>query len=282
MAAPTPSLDDIRAEIDRIDEAIHDLLMRRVEIVRGIGKAKGGASAPKWRPAREAQLLRRLALRHRGAMPIGVLVRIWREMIIGGSLALQESVSVAVASSGGDAACWDLARDHFGAVVPLHAHPSPGQVVREVAEGKATIGVLPAPADGEAEPWWPLLVAGDAAAPRIVGKLPFAGSSNGRAKKGEALTIARIAFEPSGEDRSFLVIEAEPDVSRASLNAALRKAGFQVHWIALRETDGIPSHLFEADGFIGESDPRLAALRGDSRLRGAVVIGGFPQPLQKT
>ena len=281
MAAPTPSLDDIRAEIDRLDDAIHDLLMRRVEVVRGIGKIKGGA-APKWLPAREAQLLRRLVARHHGAMPLGVLVRIWREMIVVGSLALQETVSVAVLSANGDAACWDLSRDHFGAVVPLQTHPSPGQVVREVADGSATIGVLPAPADGEAEPWWPLLVGSDAKAPRVVARLPFAGPGNGRARKTEALAIARVPFEPSGDDRSLLVVAAEPDLSRASMMAALRKAGVQARWVALSENDKVPAHLLEVEGFVGDADPRLAALKSHPRLRDARVIGGYAVPLPKT
>ncbi len=280
MAAPAPTLDEIRAEIDRIDQAIHDLLMRRVEIVRGIGSLKAG-SAPKWRPAREAALLRRLAARHQGEMPVGVLARIWREMIIGGSLALQEAVSVAVVADGADGGCWDLARDHFGAVVPLHANPSPSQVVREVTRGKATIGVLPAPAEGEDEPWWPQLMRRTPTSPRIVAKLPFAGDSNGRSV-GEALAIARVAFEPSGSDHSLIVVEAAPELSRASLMGAIRKADLHARWLARHEADDRPAHLLEVDGFVGESDARLAALREHPSLQGVILIGGYALPLSKS
>ncbi len=280
MAAPAPTLDEIRAEIDRIDQAIHDLLMRRVEVVRGIGGLKSG-SAPKWRPAREAALFRRLAARHRGEMPIGVLARIWREMIIGGSLALQEAVSVTVVANGAESGCWDLARDHFGAVVPLGAAPSPSQVVRDVAKGKATIGVLPSPADGEADPWWPLLIRRTPSSPRIVAKLPFAGAGNGRSV-GAALAIARVAFEPSGSDHSLIVVEAAPELSRASLMAAIRKADLHARWLARHETDGRPAHLLEVDGFVGEGDARLAALREHPSLQGVVLIGGYALPLSKS
>ena len=42
MAKPpeAPALDDLRKEIDRIDEAIHDLLMRRTETVLAVAAAK--------------------------------------------------------------------------------------------------------------------------------------------------------------------------------------------------------------------------------------------------
>ena len=280
MAAPVPTLDEVRAEIDRIDQAIHDLLMRRVEVVRGIGGLKAG-SAPKWRPAREAALLRRLVARHHGEMPPAVLVRIWRELMIGGSLALQEEVSVAVVANGSDSCCWDLARDHFGAVVPLDAHPSPSEVVREVAKGKATIGVLPSAADGETGPWWPLLIRRTPSSPRIVAKLPFAGSGNGRSV-GQALAIARVAFEPSGSDHSLIVVEAAPELSRASLMAAVRKADLHARWLARHQTDGRPAHLLEVDGFVGESDPRLATLRENPSLQGVIPIGGYALPLSKS
>lgn len=276
MAAPTPSLDEIRAEIDRIDQAVHDLLMRRVEVVRGVGKVKG-ASAPKWRPAREAQLIRRLVARHRGEMPIGVLVRIWREMVIGGSLALQEAVSVSVAAGDDSRSdCWDLARDHFGSIVPLHATSSARQVVRRVAQGKATIGVVPLPVGNEA--WWPALADGKSSGVRVVARLPFASGGNGRSGTG-ALAIARAAFEPSGNDRTLVAIEAEP--GRTASLAAARAAGFSAMSLgALKAKRGLAC-LLDVEGFVDDDDPRLATLRVDPRVSKVNVIGGYPVPLPK-
>ncbi len=247
MPAPAQTLDEIRAEIDRIDQAVHDLLMQRVEVVRRVGKVKG-ASAPKWRPAREAALLRRLAARHKGEMPIGVLVRIWREMIVGGSLALQEAVSVSVAG-----ATWDLARDHFGSAVPFKARTSAAQVVRDVASGKATIGVVPAPADGD--PWWTLLAAKDA--PKVVALLPFVAAGKAR-----AVAIARVAFEPSGSDRSLLI-------AGTGGAAVLKKAGVPARRIARHGK----RELVEVAGFVSDDD---------ARINNVVSIGGYAVPLSKS
>jgi chorismate mutase/prephenate dehydratase len=278
MAATAPSLDDLRAEIDRVDASIHDLLMRRVEIVRILGGVKE-AGSPKWRPGREAQVLRRLAARHSGEMPIGVLARIWREMIVGGSLALQEAVSVAVLSGNPDSCCWDLARDHFGSVVPMQVHPTSSNIVREVAEGKATIGVLPMPADGAADTWWRALVTTDKAAPRIVARLPFVSAGNGRATSAEALAIARIPFEPSGSDGTIIVFSAESGLSRTSLAAVLEKTGLQGRALDFRETAGEAQHLVDVEGFVQPDDPRLAEVEADSRLTHITILGGYARPL---
>lgn len=65
MPSDSRSLTELRREIDAIDEATHDLLMRRAGIVERVRTAKGGLDTGNaWRPAREAEILRRLADRH--------------------------------------------------------------------------------------------------------------------------------------------------------------------------------------------------------------------------
>ena len=59
MDKTNKDLDDLRREIDEIDEGIHDLLMRRTGVARRIGGIKG--AGPSLRPAREAEVLRRLS-----------------------------------------------------------------------------------------------------------------------------------------------------------------------------------------------------------------------------
>src|SRR3546814_7390778 len=68
MSDNTPSLDDLRRQIDYIDDAIHDLLMRRPDLGRQIGRATGQGGVF-IRPGREARVLRRLVARHTGPFP---------------------------------------------------------------------------------------------------------------------------------------------------------------------------------------------------------------------
>ena len=57
MADVAPSLDQLRAEIDQIDDALVRLLGQRVEIGRRVAAAKGDATGPYLRPGREAAIL---------------------------------------------------------------------------------------------------------------------------------------------------------------------------------------------------------------------------------
>src|SRR5215469_14272738 len=88
------TLKGLREEIDRIDDGLHDLLMRRAEVSHAIAKVKqpvagpNGSPIPALRPAREAAILRRILARHKGDLPPRVLARVWRE-IIAASLRVQ-------------------------------------------------------------------------------------------------------------------------------------------------------------------------------------------------
>mgnify|MGYP001326125716 CR=1 FL=1 len=95
MTESDTALSGFREEIDRIDDEIHDLLMRRTSIASNVGKTKRNSGSVTYRPARETEILRRLSGRHRGALPKIVLTRIWRE-IMTAMLRLQGSFNVAV------------------------------------------------------------------------------------------------------------------------------------------------------------------------------------------
>src|SRR2546430_8928700 len=68
----TPSLPELRREIDRIDQAMHGLLMERGEIIDHLIAAKQTQeTGSAFRPAREAEMMRRAGERQLGMLPLG-------------------------------------------------------------------------------------------------------------------------------------------------------------------------------------------------------------------
>ncbi|MBT4740587.1 MAG: chorismate mutase, partial [Rhodospirillaceae bacterium] len=106
MSTDSNNLDDLRAEIDTIDESLHDLIMRRAEVVARVKDAKQDAGGGIFRPGREAEVLRRLVGRHNGALPSAVIVRIWRELI-SAFVSMQGDFKIAVWDAE-DPAYWDI------------------------------------------------------------------------------------------------------------------------------------------------------------------------------
>jgi chorismate mutase len=167
----TPSLGDLRAEIDRIDETMHRLLMERGEIIESlIAVKKTQESGTAFRPAREAEMMRRLVARHHGILPLDTAESIWR-VIIATFTYVQAPFSVHADLSAGDAHMRDSARFHFGFTVPFEPHMGAAGVVAAVSESNGDLGLVPAFAATGAGAWWTALEFD--AAPKIIARLPF-------------------------------------------------------------------------------------------------------------
>src|SRR5690349_25149583 len=112
-----PSLAELRAEIDRIDGEMHRLLMERGEIIGRLIKVKRTAeSGSAFRPAREADMMRRLVERHRGILPLDTAESIWR-LIIATFTFVQAPFRVPADLSAGGAALRGSERFRFGFTV---------------------------------------------------------------------------------------------------------------------------------------------------------------------
>jgi len=294
MGEASGSLDDLRRQIDEIDCMLHDLLVRRCELVLRIGALKdaanGAAGGPPnrvrvhYRPAREAIMLRQLVARHRGAMPKASLVRIWQE-IIAASLQMEAPLAIAVYLPDAErAGWWDLARGNFGGITRLVGHGTMQQVLGAVIDGEASIGVLPMPEPGAVDHWWRLLMTADTKMPRIVARLPFGAPGAERGKPVEALVVGRIQPEETGRDRSLVAVETRGEISRATLTAAFGTEGLQAAFMV----SGLPAgerghylHLLELPLFLAGADGRLARIaeKLGRDLQQVWLLGGYAEPL---
>ena len=171
------TLADLRVDIDRIDLAMHELLMERGEIIDrliAIKTRQGGGSA--FRPGREASMMRAIAQRHHGLLPLDTVESIWR-VIIATFTFVQSHYSVHVDGQGGkgdqsgDAAMRDTTRFHFGYTVPYVPHEGAQSVIDAVAAAAGDLGIVRVDAGAAAGAWWNAL--GPPDAPKIIARLPF-------------------------------------------------------------------------------------------------------------
>ncbi|MGC1356630.1 MAG: chorismate mutase [Xanthobacteraceae bacterium] len=188
----TPSLVDLRREIDRIDEAMHALLIERGGIIdQLIAVKKSQETGSAFRPAREADMMRRLVQRHHGSLPFDTVESIWR-VIISTFTYVQTPFSVHADLSAGDAHMRDSARFHFGFTVPFEPHMGAASVVQAVTASRGDLGLVPAFAVTGAGPWWTALEF--ETAPKIIARLPFVERANHPAGL-PVFVISRVAAD---------------------------------------------------------------------------------------
>jgi chorismate mutase/prephenate dehydratase len=263
-------LPALRAELDRIDNAIHDLLIRRAEVVEYVARSGKPAAL---RPGREASIIRRLLARHRGSLAPVALVRIWRELLAG-TTSMQGGFSLAVCDPDAGGALTQLAREHFGALTPLRAYASAGQALVDVSQGIASVAVLPYPS--EEYTWWIALLHHE---PRlhIIARLPFWKPRPEGFPSARALVVGAAPPDASESDRSFLGLECDSDVSRTRLSSELTGAGLKAETMVLVRDRGSANVLVEVEGSLSDDDERLSHL--GSVLRRPVVLGSYAVPI---
>ncbi|MDE1904421.1 MAG: chorismate mutase [Alphaproteobacteria bacterium] len=277
MSKPPRSLKTLRRQIDETDTQLHDLLMRRAALVAEVGVAKQEEHARVEVPVREAEILRRLLGRHSGKLPLGALVRLWRELM-GAAIVMQVDFSVAVAVPEADPGIWDLARDHYGSQVPMTAYRSPGEVLRALAELRHDSGVIAVPAGDGDDAWWRALAGGAGDGPRINARLPFAGRGNARGRH-DAFVVGRAANGVG--DRTLFMLEMSGEASRDSLITVLAQGDVAAVVVQqVRGKDGSVA-LIDVDAPLAADDPRLATLLAGvgKQLVHVAPVGSYAKPL---
>src|SRR5262249_48564261 len=165
------SLAELRREIDRIDAAMHALLIERGEIIDRLIRAKRTQeSGSAFRPAREAEMMRRLLERHRGILPLDTAESIWR-VIIATFTYIQAPYALHADLSSGESAMRDSARFHFGFTVPFIAHMGAAAAVAAAAAAPSDLALVPATLLAGAPAWWPAIEPDNE--PKIIARLPF-------------------------------------------------------------------------------------------------------------
>lgn len=259
-----PSLAALRAEIDRIDAAMHALLIERSEIIANLIAVKGTQeSGSAFRPARETSMMRRLVERHRGILPLDTVESIWR-IIIATFTYVQAPYSVHADLSVGEAAMRDSVRFHFGFTVPFMPHIGSSGAIAAVAASKGDLALVPAASVAGSGAWWTALEG--EAAPKIIARLPFVErpdhpaslpvfaishpaadavaaevevysvrvSGWGAAAARTLAPLAEVIAEPDGAfDGAALLISVPQGQTLAAITDALVKAGASVRSTAL-------------------------------------------------
>lgn len=271
MTEAIKPLEEVRREIDEIDAALHELIMRRTRAVAQVAAAKGTTNTPNFIPSREVLVLRKLLARHEGAFPRHALIRMWREMV-SAFAAMQGPFHVVAYANGNEQGCWDLARDYFGSHDAMTPVVTPRDVVARVSNDDAAIGVAPIPVDANDDAWWRMLCG--AVAPRVIARLPFIEGSNARDSGAGAYAIAKMAPEATGDDRALLVVEIDADVSRAGLQGLLARSGLSAVSIVSCK-DQVTAYLIEVEGFVSPEDASVKQLEAADAVHAVFVIGAY-------
>jgi chorismate mutase / prephenate dehydratase len=278
----TPELAAFRQQIDALDDKLIALLIERIGIVGKVGEMKRREDPNQCplRAGREALMIRRIIEKFEGTpFSPGAAAAIWR-LLIGVSTAVEGTLKLSVYSTEQDRDLYWLGREYFGSFIPANRQPLIKRVIGDVMDGTASVGIVPQFKSADTTHWWTNLLGSDA--PKIFAHVPFVHYGMPKLNDPAGLAIARINPEPTGDDVSIIVLEADHNVSQNRLQTACTTAKLEASWINIATlTPERRHHLIELKGFITEKSPEMKSLLtalGESISR-ASYLGAYAVPV---
>jgi chorismate mutase/prephenate dehydratase len=135
------SIDEIRADIDRLDGDIVRLLNERAMLALEIGRLKAREGRPAYAPERELAVYKRLSAINQGPLPLETLKAVYRELM-SGCISLEHPVVIAYL--GPEYSFTHLAAlRKFGSTVHYRPQPTIAAAFDEISHGRVTYAVVP-------------------------------------------------------------------------------------------------------------------------------------------
>ncbi len=255
QATGTIDLDEVRREIDDIDDAILRLLQQRFDVVAKIKMAKlqNADNQLPLRPAREAMVLRRLIDGNDSRVPNDLIVRLWRAIMCRSTLA-QADVQINVS---GDLTTSKSARRalvrHFVGF-PLKPYNKIKMALNSTAKSNIELCAVAAYSN-----WVEHLDAKEYADLSVILSLPF--------DDGHIIILGKTTNQPTGDDETLLVTHGR--LPRDFVPAPL--------W---EKTIANGRTLTSLPGFLTTSESPLVGLMSGNSDLALKVLGRYPSPFE--
>jgi len=249
------SLAQLRSELDAIDDGVLDLLIQRLEVTARV-KANKQVSAKAWplpiRPAREAQILRRLLARAEGtSISPEFLVRLWRG-ILSDSSNRQRKITIHVSRHLNANVGFRLRlRDHFG---PLHVEEwrDDAQALMQINAEPQDICVVETEQN-----WVDAFAEGMAGEARVISVLPVLAEDIAP----KLLVLGQAPIDPTGDDETLVITNGKLPRDFAPEPLWQAKVG--------------KYRLSALPGFLDEHESPLVALLRQNTALGLKVAGRY-------
>ena len=253
-------LDQVRQKIDSIDDDILSLVMQRFDIVAQVRAAKlqqGDGDISPLRPAREAEILRRLLDRNDQQIPDRVILSLWRTIISASTLA-QAPVQLNVSTSllNNPASYRAISEHYVGFATKPYAKEK--MALNSLAKSANELCVFAA--DGK----WIDHLNDDAFADiQVIYCLPW---SDGE-KSGRMVVLGRAPSQRTGNDETL--VKTSGNLPRDFIPGPL--------WHTTTQ-DG--HTLTSLPGFLSTSDSPLVGLMRSNNELALKVLGRYPSPFE--
>ncbi len=279
------TLQDLRSEIDKIDNQMIELLGQRMAIVSRVGELKKNNNEKFFiKSNREADMIKDLIKKSNSNFPKSAIINIWRKIITAANMH-EQPLNIAIHNPKNISDYAYLVKEYYNMEVPISFHDSVATIAIEMEKGETQIGIfaLPLARDNNSdksdfsENWW-INLANNKLGIKIFAKIPFVDSD-----KIDLVAVAIKEAEKSSDDNSLIYIEVDKEISKNQVLSALKESGLEakiLKSVKSPQVENIIFNLVELRGFFLESDEALKKF-SKSKIRPFVkILGSYAVPIK--
>lgn len=256
-------LDELREEINSIDDQMVSLLQKRMGVVSKVAKLKTDNKDTFFiRSAREADMIKNLIEKAKGSVPLITVVNLWRKIITAANMS-EQKLSVAIHNQKNIPDLAYLVKNFYNETVPVRNFDSATKVITELESKKSLIGgfILPDVNSKDEEDWW-IRMANNKSGLKVFATIPAVQfvDSKGNNVQQDQIRMVAVAIkeaEKSNDDNTLLCLEVNREISRDKIVSILKDKGFKAEILKtskLQHVDNISFHLVTLDGFYLKED----------------------------
>ena len=260
QASNTIDLEDVRREIDSIDDALLKLLQQRFDVVENVKLAKeqqGRADQLPLRPAREAVILRRLTENNTSRLPNDLLLQIWRSIICRSTLT-QAPIRINTVNSLLDhSTARETISNHFVGF-PIKSFSKIKSALNATTKSNFELCALAAETK-----WLDFLTDSTFSDLSVILMLPYKSEE----KLHHIIILGKTSNEPTGDDETLLVSQGK--LPRDFVPAPL----WEVKTASGQTLTSLP-------GYLSASESPLVGLMNSNADLALKVLGRYPSPFE--
>ena len=292
--ASQESLNNLRAEIDKVDDQLISLLGSRMKIIDRVGELKKNNNEKFFiRSNREADMIKNLVKKSDSAFPKSAIISIWRKIIAAANMH-EQKLRIAIHNPKNIPDYSYLVREYYNEEVPIFSHDSLTNIVTEIEKGETQIGVFSLPkanqegtakSDESSDNWW-INLANNKSGIKVFAKLPFVEFADKKANIQDSSNLVMVAIkeaEKSSEDNSLLYVEVPKEISKSQILSAFKENKLDakiLKSVKLAQVENMMFYLVEVSGFYEESDVTLKNF-SKSKIKPYVkVLGCYALPIK--
>ncbi len=291
-------LQNLRKEIDKIDDQIISLFAQRMNVVMQVSELKKNNQDNFFiKSGREADMLKELVKKECANFSKATIINIWRKIITTANMH-EQKISLAIHNPKNIVDYDYIVREYYSNEVPISSFDSASSVVLELEKDAGKIGIFALPSSSSTfstnddhekkqdakESWW-VTLANNRVGLRVFTKIPFVEFLD-QGKKFEQIELVAVAIkepEKSSEDNSLLYIEVAKEISRNQILLALKDCEMSakiLKSVEIQQFEGIIFHLVELEGFYLEDDQQIKSFSQNKIKPFVKILGHYPTTIK--